>query len=126
MISWSPSCLSFLLRTGRSLAEETVCSDAIGPGGVLQDTGGRITFFTLQDSKQETMSSETNVKMIGSFFSTAKPSVLIFDWIIVQTMDCYTYPLWRNPIKRESYLLQAEPKMGYNGVDSVEKTQNVK
>lgn len=29
-----------------------------------------------------------------------------------------------NQIKRVSYLLQAEPKMGYNGVDSVEKTQN--
>lgn len=52
MMSWSSSCFSFLLRTGRSLAAGVVCSDVIGPEEVLQDTGcRREALFNLQDSK---------------------------------------------------------------------------
>lgn len=40
-MSWSSSCFSFLLRDGRSLTEGVVCSDDVGPEGVLQETGAR-------------------------------------------------------------------------------------
>lgn len=40
-MSWSSSCFSFLLREGRSLTEGMVCSDAVGPEGVLEETGAR-------------------------------------------------------------------------------------
>lgn len=50
MMSWSSSCFSFFLRMLRSLtAEAGVCTDAVGPEGVLQDTGGRrAALFDLQ------------------------------------------------------------------------------
>lgn len=53
MTSWSSSCLSFRLRTSRSLAADEDCDDAAGPEGVLQDRGDCRALLNLQGTKKE-------------------------------------------------------------------------
>lgn len=53
MTSWSSSCLSFRLRTSRSLAADEDCDDAAGPEGVLQDRGDCRALLNLRGTKKE-------------------------------------------------------------------------